>query len=209
MVLFDNFKVAYPYELFTLKVEMFAKLEGFKDKKTTNLINSLEKSKNIEWSNFIFALGILNIGKKTALTLSRIFHTVEELKSADLETLTKINDVGEIVANSIIEYFADADNLNNIYKLFELGVTINKPEEIKHHENFSNKTIVLTGVLTNYKRDELTKVLQNYGANVSSSVSKKTDLVIAGVDAGSKLDKAKALGVEVIDEEKLIELLKD
>ncbi len=208
-VLFDNFKVAYPYELFTLKVEMFAKLEGFKDKKTTNLINSLEKSKNIEWSNFIFALGILNIGKKTALTLSRIFHTVEELKSADLETLTKINDVGEIVANSIIEYFADADNLNNIYKLFELGVTINKPEEIKHHENFSNKTIVLTGVLTNYKRDELTKVLQNYGANVSSSVSKKTDLVIAGVDAGSKLDKAKALGVEVIDEAKLIELLKD
>ena len=206
-VLFDNYKIAYPYELFTIKPEMLTSLEGFKDKKINNLIDSINKSKNVDWQNFIFALGILNVGKKTAYTLSRLFNTVEELKNANLEKLIQIDDIGEIVAKSIMEYFADEDNLFNINKLFELGVTINNKQEVKLNENFTNKTIVLTGALQSFSRDELTKVLQSYGANVTTSVSKKTDLVIAGTDAGSKLDKAKTFGIKIIDETELLNIL--
>lgn len=206
-VLFEKFKVAYPYELFTIKPEMLTGLEGFKDKKINNLIDSINKSKTIDWANFIFALGIMNIGKKTAFTLSKIFKSVEELKQADLEALTAIDDVGEIVATSIIEYFRDEDNLNNINKLFELGVIINQPKQIYSNSPFSNKTVVLTGTLENYGRADLTKILQNLGANVTSSVSKKTDYVIVGADAGSKLAKAKELKIQTLNEQQLIEML--
>ncbi len=206
-VLFEKFNVAYPYELFTIKPEQLVGLEGFKDKKINNLIESIEKSKQIDWSNFIFSLGIMNIGKKSAFVLSKKFPSIKELKQADIETLTNIEDVGEIVASSIIEYFKDEDNLNNINKLFELGVTINKPAEINTNSPFANKTVVLTGSLTNFTRPDLTKILLNLGANVTSSVSKKTDMVIAGTEAGSKLDKAKELGIKIIEEPELLELL--
>lgn len=206
-VLFDNFGVSYPYELFKLKPEMLENLEGFKEKKISNLFNSLEKSKNVEWANFIFALGIMNIGKKTAFVLSKKFPTLQDLMQADLETLTNIEDIGGVVANSIIEYFLDNDNIENINKLFEEGVTIKQSNTQIQNSAFSNKTIVLTGSLTNFTRPDLTKLLQNMGANVTSSVSKKTDLVIAGVEAGSKLDKAKELNIKVIDETELMQLL--
>ena len=207
-LLYKQFNIAYPYQLYTLKPEMLEGLEGFKEKKINNIIQSIEKSKRIDWSNFIFSLGILNIGKKTAFVLSKKFATIEELKNATVEDLTQIEDIGEIVATSIVEYFQDQDNLNNINKLFENGVEINKPAEVSTNSPFANKTIVLTGSLSSYGRNELTKILLNLGANVTSSVSKKTDLVIAGEEAGSKLTKAKELGIEVIDEEKLLELLK-
>ena len=205
----EKFNLAYPYELFKLKAEQLVGFEGFKDKKISNIIEAIEKSKQIDWSNFIFSLGIMNIGKKSAFTLSKKFKDLEELKSADLETLTNIEDVGEIVANSIIEYFADEDNLNNIQKLFELGVTINKPAETTTNSAFTNKTVVLTGTLENYTRPDLTKLLLGMGVNVTSSVSKKTDIVIAGTEAGSKLDKAKELGIRIVEEPELIELLKN
>ena len=205
----EKFNLAYPYELFELKAEQLVGYEGFKDKKINNIIESIEKSKQIDWSNFIFSLGIMNIGKKSAFTLSKKFSSIEELKQADLESLTNIDDVGEIVATSIIEYFADSDNLANIQKLFDLGVSINKPTEIVENSVFTNKTVVLTGTLTNYTRPDLTKLLLGMGANVTSSVSKKTDMVIAGVEAGSKLDKAKELGIRIIEENELLELLKN
>ena len=208
-VLNDKFNLAYPYELFELKAEQLVGLEGFKDKKINNLIESIEKSKQVDWSNFIFSLGIMNIGKKSAFVLSKKFSSVEELKNADIETLTNIEDVGEIVANSIIEYFQDADNMSNIQKLFDLGVVINKPNEIATNSAFTNKTVVLTGTLANYTRPDLTKLLLSMGANVTSSVSKKTDMVIVGSDAGSKLDKAKQLGIRIVKENELIELLKN
>ncbi len=208
-VLNDKFNLAYPYELFELKAEQLVGLEGFKDKKINNLIESIEKSKQIDWSNFIFSLGIMNIGKKSAFVLSKKFYSIEEIKNADIETLTNIEDVGEIVANSIIEYFADADNMANIQKLFDLGVTINKPAEITQNSAFTNKTVVLTGTLENYTRPDLTKLLLGMGANVTSSVSKKTDIVIVGTDAGSKLDKAKELNIRIVEEPELIELLND
>ena len=204
----DKFNLAYPYELFELKAEQLVGCEGFKDKKINNIIESINKSKNIDWSNFIFSLGIMNIGKKSAFVLSKKFANIDELKNADMETLTNIEDIGEIVANSIIEYFADEENLSNIQKLFDLGVKINKPDETMQNSHFSGKTVVLTGGLDNFTRPELTKILQNLGANVTTSVSKKTDLVIAGADAGSKLDKAKELGIKVIGEKELLDLLK-
>ncbi len=208
-LLYQKFDISYPYELFTLTGEMLEGLEGFKDKKINNLINSIEKSKHIDWSNFIFSLGILYVGDKTAFVLSRRFNSIDELKTAKYEELIEIDDVGDIVANSIIEYFQDDDNLNNINKLLELGVKINFPNNEVKENYFTNKTIVLTGALNSYSRPDLTKLLSSYGANVTSSVSKKTDLVIVGTDAGSKLDKAKELNIEIIDEAKLLEILSE
>ena len=205
--LYQKFDLSYPYELFTITEDMLSQLEGFKDKKISNLLNSLEKSKKIDWSNFIFSLGILYVGDKTAFVLSKKYNSIEELKSATFDDLISIDDVGEIVANSIVEYFQDQDNLINIDKLIELGVKINFSNNNTEKNYFTNKTIVLTGTLSAYSRPELSKILLSYGANVASSVSKKTDLVIVGIDAGSKLDKAKQLNIEIIDEERLLNLL--
>lgn len=205
--LYQKFDLSYPYELFTITEDMLSQLEGFKDKKISNLLNSLEKSKKIDWSNFIFSLGILYVGDKTAFVLSKKYNSIEELKSATFDDLISIDDVGEIVANSIVEYFQDQDNLVNIDKLIELGVKINFSNNNTEKNYFTNKTIVLTGTLSAYSRPELTKILLSYGANVTSSVSKKTDLVIVGIDAGSKLEKAKQLNIEIIDEERLLNLL--
>ena len=187
---------------------MLVGLEGFKDKKISNLIESINKSKDIEWSNFIFALGIMNIGKKTAFTLSKIYENLDALKSASVDELICIDDIGAIVATSIVEYFADPDNIENINKLFDAGVIIKKPEVQNYDENFANKTIVLTGSLNNYSRPDLTKILQNMGANVTTSVSKNTDIVIVGADAGSKLAKAQQLGIRLMYEDELQNLLK-
>lgn len=206
-VLFDKFKIAYPYELFNLTTDMLVGLEGFKDKKITNLIESINKSKTIEWSNFIFALGIMNIGKKTAFTLSKIYANLDDLKAATVDDLICIDDIGAIVASSIVEYFADPDNVLNINKLFDAGVTIKQPEQTTSNPNFAGKTVVLTGTLNNFTRPDLTKKLQNMGANVTSSVSKNTDMVIVGADAGSKLAKAQQLGVRIVLEDELLNLL--
>ncbi len=206
-VLFNRFHIAYPYELFTLTPDMLVGLEGFKDKKINNLIASIDKSKEIDWANFIFALGIMNIGKKTAFVLSKVYKSVDELRQVKLEDLVNIEDIGEIVASSIIDYFSDEENIDNINKLFELGVSIKQDEVTDDNPNFANKTVVLTGTLTNYTRPDLTKLLMSMGANVTGSVSKKTDMVIFGTDAGSKLDKARALNIRLVDENELLELL--
>ena len=207
--LYEIHHIAYPYQLYTLTGEQLSTLEGFKDKKINNLLNSIEQSKQVEWSNFIFALGILNIGKKTAYILSKKYPSLKLLKNATLEDLTAINDIGEVVASNIVEYFEDEDNLENISKMLELGVNIKFPTEISTNNYFSGKKIVLTGGLESFGRSELTKILLNLGADVTSSVSKNTNLVIAGKDAGSKLDKAKSLNIEVIDEQRLLELLEN
>ncbi|MFQ6724196.1 MAG: helix-hairpin-helix domain-containing protein, partial [Clostridia bacterium] len=207
--LYEIHNISYPWQLYTLTDTQLIGLEGFKDKKINNLLTSIEQSKNVEWQNFIYALGILNVGKKTAFVLSKRYPSLDSLKSATLDDLTTVNDIGEVVASNIIEYFEDEDNLNNINKMIELGVNINFPTEVNQDSYFSGKKIVLTGGLENYGRSELTKILQNLGADVTSSVSKNTDLVIAGKDAGSKLAKAQTLNIQIIDEAKLIKLLKN
>lgn len=205
--LHKTYNVAYPYELYHLKYEDLAKLEGFKDKKINNLLTSLEKSKNVDWASYIFSLGILSIGKKTAFILSKKFSNYESLKSATAEELTNIQDIGGIVAQNIVDYFQDEDNIININKMFEAGVVIRYPNLAEVNSQFKNLKIVLTGALENFGRSQLTTILQEKGADVTSSVSKNTDLVIAGSDAGSKLAKAQSLGIKVIDEKTLLEML--
>ena len=207
--LYSVYKTAYPYQLYELTSEQLSVLEGFKEKKINNLLTSIENSKNVDWASFIFALGILTIGKKTAYVLSKKFSNLQDLKNASLETLTNIQDIGEIVANNIIEYFKNEENINNINRMLELGVEIKYPSTNNENSKFKDKKIVLTGGLDNFSRSDLTKILQEKGADVTSSVSKNTDLVIAGKDAGSKLGKAKALNIDIIDETTLIEMLKD
>lgn len=205
----NKFNLAYPYELYILKAEDLEGLEGFKDKKIKNLITSIEHSKQVDWASFIYALGILSIGKKTAFVLSKKFESLQTLKQAKEEDLTGIQDIGDIVAKNIVDYFKDEDNLKNIDKMLELGVEIKFPNLENSNSIFKNKKIVLTGGLDNFGRSELTKILQDKGADVVSSVSKNTDLVIAGHDAGSKLAKAQSLSIDIIDENKLIQLLEE
>lgn len=207
--LYESKGLSEPYQLYEIVEDDLVNLEGFKDKKINNLLTSIENSKSVEWPNFIFALGILNIGKKTAFVLSKKYTSLDKLLDAKLEDLVDIADIGEIVANSIIEYFKDQSNIDNINKLIELGVTINYPNINVKSNYFTGKKIVLTGGLDNFSRGDLTKKLQDLGADVVSSVSKNTDLVIAGKDAGSKLTKAQSLNIEIINEEKLLELLQN
>lgn len=196
-------------DLYKLTKEDLLKLEKFKDKKSFNLINNINNSKNPNFNNFIYALGINGVGEKTAKDLAKKFNSLEELKNAKTEDLIEIKDIGEVIAENIVNFFNDEKQLILIEELFNAGVVIKySKNEIKTNENFTNKTIVLTGDLNNYTRTELTNLLENFGAKVTGSVSKKTDLVIVGENAGSKLIKAKELKVQIMYEPELIEKLK-
>ena len=208
LLLYKELGIAFPYQLYTLKLDDIINLPLFKDKKAQNLIDSITKSKKVNFANFIFALGILNIGKKSALILSQNFATLDDLINADMASLTAIYDFGEIMAQSVIEYFADENNIHNINQLLSLGVEIVYQNANEHSAFFKNKTIVLTGSLEKYTRNELTEILQNKGANVTGSVSAKTDYVVVGTDAGSKLDKAQTLNIPLIYEADLDDWLK-
>lgn len=199
-VLNSEYDIAFPYQLYTLTLDDLIKLPLFKDKKAINLLDGIEKSKKVDFANFIFSLGILNIGKKSAYVLSKNFATLDDLMNATLEQLTAIYDFGEIMAQSVIEYFADENNIKNINKLIELGVVIQYANASDQSAFFAGKTIVLTGTLEKYKRNELTDILQKKGANVTGSVSAKTDFVVVGADAGSKLTKAQNLGIKLVFE---------
>ncbi|MGI6145606.1 MAG: NAD-dependent DNA ligase LigA [Clostridia bacterium] len=191
--LFEKLDIRELSDLYTLTEEDLLSLEKFKKKKTENLLKAIEKSKTCTLSAFIYALGIPNVGKKTALDLANNFASLEALMKADKDELLKIPDIGEIVAGSIVSFFADEKIKESIEKLLQVGV---KPHfqgsEVKANP-FSGKTVVVTGTLQKYTRGEIEKLLIDLGANVSSSVSKKTDYVLVGENAGSKLAKAQAL----------------
>ena len=188
-------------DLYTLTFEDLLNLESFKDKKAQNLIDSIEKSKNCDFNNFIYALSIRGVGEKTAKDLAKTFKSLEKLENATYLELVNIEDIGDIMANDIVEYFANPENIDEINRLIENGVVIKYPEVKKSHSNFDGKTFVLTGTLDKYTRDEASKIIEDLGGKTSSSVSVKTDYVLAGESAGSKLEKAKKLGVKIISEE--------
>ena len=205
---YDKLNLRSVADLYDIKYEDMINLEGFKIKKTENLLKAIEKSKNVSLSKFIFAIGIINVGKKTAQDLSKKFKTFENFKRATFDELISIKDIGDIVANSILDYFKNEKNINLINQILSKGVTIEENVLKEVQENvFKDKIIVLTGTLTHYKREELTEILQNLGATVTNSVSKKTDIVIVGQDAGSKLIKAKDLAIRIMEEDELIENL--
>lgn len=196
-------------DLYDLTQEDLLKLDKFKQKKSENIISSIQKSKNPNFSNFIFALGINGVGEKTAKDLAKKFKNLDELKNATVTDLTQINDIGEVIAQNIVNFFTDEKQLKLINDLFSKGVNITYSNvKTVENANFSNKTIVLTGDLENFTRAELTEKLEQFGAKVTSSVSKKTDLVIVGENAGSKLNKAKELNITLMYEPELMEKLK-
>lgn len=199
-VLYDEIGVENFSELYTLDREKLVALDGFQDKKADNLISAIEKSKNVALPNFIFALGIDGVGKKTAKDLAKKLKTLGGIANASVEELSALDDVGEVMSKSIFDYFRSEKNKNEIEKLLCAGVKIAEQTEIKSG-SFSGEKVVLTGSLTSYTRSEAGKLVEERGGEIQSSVTKTTTLVIAGEAAGSKLDKAKKLGVTVIDEE--------
>lgn len=206
-LLFDRFEVSQFSDLYKLDREKLLDLEGFKDAKTDNLLNSISGSKSPEFANFIYALGIDNVGKKTAKDLAKNFEDLTELMGADKEKLLSIPDVGEIVADCIVNYFADEDNRAELQSLLDLGFSI-KYDKKQSGGIFSGEKVVLTGSLSEFKRDDAAKIIESLGGEIMSSVSKNTTLVLAGENAGSKLDKANKLGVKIIDEETFKSLIK-
>lgn len=199
-VLYDEIGVENFSELYTLDREKLVALDGFQDKKADNLLSAIEKSKNVALPNFIFALGIDGVGKKTAKDLAKKLKTLGGIANASVEELSTLDDVGEVMSKSIFDYFRSEKNKNEIEKLLCAGVKIAEQTEIKSG-SFSGEKVVLTGSLTSYTRSEAGKLVEERGGEIQSSVTKTTTLVIAGEAAGSKLDKAKKLGVTVIDEE--------
>lgn len=207
-VLFDEFGVTEFSELYGLDRNKILALEGFKETKTDNLFNAIENSKNTELANFLFALGIDNVGKKTAKDLADAFKTVDALMNAKKEELIGIEDVGEIIADCIYDYFNSEDNVKEIKKLLSLGVNV---KEVKYKDKsgvFSGEKIVLTGTLSSFKREEASRIIEELGGETVGSVSKNTTLVLAGENAGGKLDKARTLGIKIIDEETFKRLIK-
>jgi len=202
--LFEDLDIKSISELYSLKKEQLLNLDRFADKKAQNLIDSIERSKNCELSSFIYALGIPNVGKKTARDLVDRFKSFEAIKNASLEELLSVEDIGAIVADCILEFFKQEKIMESIDELFRLGV---KPhfEEKKEAEVgiFKGKTVVITGTMEGYSRNELKVIMEGLGADVSGSVSKKTDFLILGQEPGSKYDKALSLGVRIVEEEEL------
>ena len=197
--------VEKPYMLFNLKKEDLIELDSFKDKKSENIINSINQSKKIMLANFIYALGIDGVGTKTSKDLAKTFENIEGLMSASMEELATIRDVGDVIAQNIYDFMHEEENIEDINKLFECGVEIVQPEGGKE-KLFEGVKFVLTGTLS-ISRSEAQKIIENLGGECSGSVSKLTNYVLAGENAGSKLDKAQALGVKIIDENTFNEMI--
>ena len=204
--LVDRELIHTPADLFKLDLTTLTRLERMGAKSAENALNSLEKAKSTTLARFIFALGIREVGEATALNLANHFKTLDALKAADLEELQQVPDVGEVVANRIFVFWREAHNVAVVDDLIAQGVHWETVEVKEASENlFKDKTVVLTGTLTQMGRNEAKVLLQQLGAKVSGSVSSKTDFVIAGDAAGSKLTKAQELNIRVLTEEEFLE----
>jgi DNA ligase (NAD+) len=181
-------------------------LERFADKSAQNIINEIENSKKLALERVIYGLGIRFVGERTAQFLAEHFGSMEALEHADVEELQNVNEVGPRIAESIAEFFSIAANRKLVERLRDAGLTLSG-EKKQRGTKLAGKTFVLTGTLEKYTRDEAKKMIEDAGGKVTGSVSKKTDYVVAGADAGSKLDKAKELGVTVVDEKALERIL--
>ena len=177
--------------------------------RVTKLIDAINNSKHNTLDKFIFGLGIRHIGAKTAKTLVKKYHSIDELKQANYDDLVKMKDIGEIVAESIVNFFNNSVNLELLSKLKNLGVDPISNESELTVEIFKDQSIVLTGKLEKLTREQATIAIEKLGGNASSSVTKKTSFVVAGEAAGSKLQKAQALNIKVLNEDEFIELIKD
>ena len=202
---YNELHLTSPVQLMQLKKEDIAGLDRFGDKKAENLVSAVAAAKDTTMDRLLFALGIDGIGKKTAKDLSAKFGTFEALAQADKDALLAVDGIGGILADNILAWFADEGNKKLLSDLYASGVSVREAE--KKSGVFDGMRIVLTGSLPTYKRGEPTALIENNGGEVASSVSKTVDMVLAGEDAGSKLDKAKKLGIKIIDENEFVAML--
>ena len=188
--------------------ENIIELEGYGNKKVNNLLAAIEESKSNSLERLLFGIGISGIGAKNAKLLASRYKNIESLKNASYEELVSIRDIGDILAQNIVNFFANSKNIDLLDSLSEIGVNMNYlGEEEKTNEFFTNKKFVLTGTISFMSRDEIKKLIESYGGSETGSVSKKTDVVIVGADPGSKFDKAKELDIEIWDEAKFKEIV--
>lgn len=205
---YDELGISDVSDLYYLDYEKIKSLEGFGEKKAQNLKEAIEKSKSRPLSSYIYALGIPGIGIKTAKDLAEKYGSIKAVMDADADSLTQIEGIGAVLAQNIVEYFRNDRVRGIIRRLLEAGVDPVFLRKETKETAFSGKKVVLTGTLEGYTRKEASDIIESLGGEVSSSVSKNTDYVLAGSGAGSKLDKAKELGVTVIDEKRFEEMIK-
>ena len=206
--LLDEGLISDPGDIFELKEGDLIPLERFAEKSARNLIQAIQSKKEISLARFIYALGIPGVGEETAQDLAEHFGSLDKLKKATLEELVAIKDIGPETANSIYSFFREKRNLLLLKRLFKAGVKIISPPKTKISKTLEGKTFVFTGGLKRFTRAEAKEKVRQLGGEVSESVSKKTDFVVVGENPGSKLQKAKKLGVKTISEEEFLELLK-
>ena len=204
-LLVDAGLVKSPADLYTLKAEDIAGLDRMGAKSAENLLAALAKSKDNELSRLLYGLGIRNIGQKAAQQLAAHFGTMEALAAADAEALTQIEGMGGIMAQRVVEFFANQGNRELVARLKELGLNMEEHVEAKG-DTFAGMTFVLTGTLPTLKRSQAKEIIEKLGGKVSGSVSAKTNYVVAGEEAGSKLTKAQQLGITIWDEDTLLKM---
>lgn len=207
-LMYDKLGLRECSALYGYTVEDLSGLEGFKDKKINNLLTAIEKSKSVTLESFIFALGIDGVGKVAAKDLVKAFKNIDNLKRATKEELLELENVGDITAEAIVNWFNDESNLSEMEKLLAAGVQPKTQEKSVISSIFEGQFVVLTGTLQDFKRSEAQKIIEENGGECQSSVTSKTTLVVAGESAGSKLDKAKKLGLKIIDEEEFKAMIK-
>lgn len=203
--LYNEGKLRHFVDIYRLKAEDFADVDGFKDKKISNILAAIEKSKDVTLDKFLFALGIPNIGKKAAKQLADEFKTLDGVIHATYMDLICLEDFGEIMVNGLLDYWADGKHTEDVNALLASGVKIAEKQVVQGV--LTGKKVVLTGALPTLKRSQAKDLIEKNGGEVAESVSKTVNLVVAGEDAGSKLDKARKLGIEIIDEKALFDLI--
>ncbi len=188
-------------DIYKLTEKELSQLEGFKERSIQNVLKSIDKSRRVSLARLILALGIKYVGEGTAEVLAEHASDIDSLAKMGVDELIEIEGVGEKIAQSVVDYFSNPGHMKEVHALFTYGVKVQSPKVVRRKDHlFSGKTLVLTGVLHNYSRSEATQLIKERGGKVSSSVSSKTDFVVAGEDPGSKLDKAKELKVRVLSE---------
>lgn len=205
--LYDKKFISNPVDLYRVTIEDLLQLDAIQKKSANNIYNSIQKSKSQPLNRVLTALGIRHVGKETADILAGEFASIDEMKNASLEQFSNITGIGEIIAKSIYDYFHDENNLKLLEELKDAGVNPQSKVQPKS-DKLAGKTFVLTGTLQNMTRDEAGTIIKSNGGKTSSSVSKKTSYVLAGENAGSKLDKAQDLGVIILTEKDFLEMIK-
>ena len=196
-------------DIYYLKYNDIYSLENFKDKSTRNLLAAIEESKKKPLSRLLFAMGIRFIGSHTAEILACEFGDLDTLAGADFGDIEKIREIGPKIAESVVTFFKQQQNLDIIRRLREAGVNFKAGKQVvEARESFAGKTFVLTGKLEGFSREKAREIIENFGGRVASSVSRRTDAVLAGEDLGSKLDQAKKLNVSIISEDDFVEMIK-